>query len=240
MKKSIILFLSLVSAFTFYSCEETEKFNIEENNDPKSEVFDFKTRADVFLSLDYGFDGYSVPFEIFTSNPLDEDGRLIAGKSPIFAAFTDKNSSFQGKIELPAHTSKVYMYSDAIAIDRLTELDVVNGRISHEYDRGSVSTRNVNYGGNCISIGNNTVTINANNKLFALYDNYSTSSNTTYKYTPSNSKVPKLYSTVSNNTRLSPTSTLGELVTRVNSALGKKNNSSLCTDSKHTDRKSVV
>ena len=38
----------------------------------------------------------SVPFEIFTSNPLDEDGRLIAGKSPIFAAFTDKYSSFQG------------------------------------------------------------------------------------------------------------------------------------------------
>ena len=145
MKKRLIFFLSLVSAFTFYSCEETEKFNIEENNDPKSEVFDFKTRADVFLSLDFGFDGYSVPFEIFTSNPLDEDGRLIAGKSPIFAAFTDKYSSFQGKIELPAHTSKVYMYSDATAIDRLTELDVVNGRISHEYDRGSASTRAISY-----------------------------------------------------------------------------------------------
>ena len=57
MKKKLIFFLSLVSAFTFYSCEETEKFNIEENNDPKSEVFDFKTKADVFLSLDFGFDG---------------------------------------------------------------------------------------------------------------------------------------------------------------------------------------
>ena len=235
MKKRIYLILTAIIALTFSSCEKSDNDFIEENNDAKSEVFDFKTRTEVNLTLNYGFEGYSVPFEIFTSNPFDENGIRSADTKPIFAAFTDKNSSFNGKVELPAHAKKVYLYSEAFAIPRLLELDVTNGKMEYIYQPTNVSTRGASYQGECVTIGTNKTVIDQGNKLFALYDDYSTSNNSTVKYTPSNRHVPAIYSTISNNTQISANSTLGELLNRVKNALKKTDNSRLCTDSEHTN-----
>ena len=234
LQMTLAAFLTLAACS---SCVDSDKNLYEDTRIPITDLFDFKTKAETNFVLNYGFEGYSVPFEIYTSNPLDDDGLLIENIAPIYAAFTDDNTSFSGNIELPAHLQKVYLYSDAIAIPRLIELDVVNGVAQYLYkpEVDDASTRNISYENDCISIGSSRTTINVNSKLYALYSNYTTSGSNSNKYIPSNSSVSKLYSTVSNNTKISANSTLGQLVTRISNTLRKRDNSFYCSDSKNTN-----
>ncbi len=237
MKKRHLFFTAITLAFAISSCSDSEKGFTEEVKNPEtSEIFDFKTRTEVSLNLDYGFEGYKVPFEIFTSNPLDEDGRLLPNAKPIFAAFTDYQTSFNGKIELPAHTEKIYLYSDAKAIDKLIELDVNNGKLEYIYKGVNAGTRDVSYQGECISIAKNKTVINSKNKLFGLYTNYNTTLfDSDNRYIPENKNVSGLYKVINNNEKIAENSTLGELLKRINKTLKKVDNSKYCRDSEITN-----
>ena len=210
----------------------------EDNRLPKDECFDFNTKTDVNLSLDFGFEGYSFAFAVYTSNPYNEDGEFIEGKSSIYEAYTDKNSSFLGKFDIPAYAKKLYVCPiDAMGVPASIEVDVENGLAGYTYQyEEDADTRSISYTESCVSIGSRRVTINSSNKLYALYNDYSVSS-----YVPKNSYVNKLYSEVSTNTRLTSNSTLGQLISRIEKTLtpngtGKKvDNSYLCAESKNTN-----
>ena len=188
LQMTLAAFLTLAACS---SCVDSDKNLYEDTRIPITDLFDFKTKAETNFVLNYGFEGYSVPFEIYTSNPLDDDGLLIENIAPIYAAFTDDNTSFSGNIELPAHLQKVYLYSDAIAIPRLIELDVVNGVAQYLYkpEVDDASTRNISSENDCISIGSSRTTITVNSKLYALYSNYTTSGSNSNTYTPTKSSV---------------------------------------------------
>ena len=115
MRKTAQLLFTALLVISTVSCVNNEYSLFEDPRLPESECFDFKTKTEVTLSINYGFEGYSVPFEVYSTNPLDENDVKIEDKSPIFAAFTDINSSFTGDITLPTHTETIYLYSDALA-----------------------------------------------------------------------------------------------------------------------------
>ena len=43
------------------ACVQQDLNLFEDNRTPESEYFDFKTKTDVNLTIDYGFEGYKVP-----------------------------------------------------------------------------------------------------------------------------------------------------------------------------------
>ena len=220
------------------ACVQQDLNLFEDNRTPESEYFDFKTKTDVNLTIDYGFEGYKVPFAVFTSDPLDEFGLLIEGKSPIYAAFTDENSSFIGKINVPSHVKTLYLYSDAHAIPNMLELDVQNGNAEYIYQYVSDdNTRSLSHTGECYSIGDKRDVVSSSYNLYSLFNTYARSSGSnTIQYRPSNTYNSNLFKTLSNNEKLSSQSTLGQLITRITSTLRDGvDNSFYCSDSKHTN-----
>ena len=241
MKRTFQLAFTTMLMLSAASCVNNEHDFMDEPKLPETECFDFKTKMEVTLNIDYGYEGYSVPFEVFTTNPLDESGAKIEDKSPIFAAFTNGNCSFTGDITLPSHAKTIYLYSDALAIPTVLELEVSNGRAEYVYQSPTITTRNISYSGDCYNIGSNKATIDNNNKLYALYDNYIKYVGPVINkgdviYRPWNSKQSNLYSIVDKKTQLTSSSTLGQLISRVNNTLkDRTDNSAYCSDTKHTN-----
>ena len=135
--------------FFFTSCVKNAINSGIEPEKPNVELFDFNTKSKVDLSLNYGFTGYSVPFEVYVDNPLDEDGLLKSDISPIYGAFTDSNSSFNGKIELPSSVSNIYVYSDAHGAPKLLERDINDARAEYNYVSSKLNTRSLSYDTDC-------------------------------------------------------------------------------------------
>ena len=86
-KKGFKLTIAATLLLFITSCVDREHSLYEDPRQPVTEYFDFKTKSDLTLAVDYGFEGYTLPFEVYSSYPLDEYDRLVANKSPLFAAF---------------------------------------------------------------------------------------------------------------------------------------------------------
>ena len=212
------------------SCVEKYLYNPKNDKQqkPAEEYFDFKTSNEVTLNIDYGFTDYIANFQLYLTNPYDEEGNRIEDCQPFFGAFTDSHTKFTGKLNIPSHIETVYICSDYLAIPRLLEVEVVDNTITYA-EANEAETRTLNYQGTCYHLGNRLQTINTQNNLYAIYDNYDNTS-----YVPS-CAVSGLFSTVSNNTQLTSSSTLGQLVTRIGNTLKKTNNTSYCSDSDVTN-----
>ena len=128
MQKSCILLIIASMLTLAVSCVEKESGgNGDEPVPGGDEMFDFSTEQTVTLSLDYGFSGYSINFDVYVENPLNEDGLMNEELQPIYGAYTDASSQFSGTIKLPAYVDAIYVCSDYVGVPRCIELDVVNG-----------------------------------------------------------------------------------------------------------------
>ncbi|NCC09099.1 MAG: LruC domain-containing protein [Bacteroidia bacterium] len=208
------------------SCIKEEDFSQTTPPKPESEYFDFSSMQSIQLNIDYGFDGYTALFEVYTENPFDENRSKITSVESAFKAFTDGSCSFSGKIEVPAHTTKIYLYSTSRAIPRCIEVPIINGTATYQYaapDAQTARTRAVPE----INLGSAPRTLYSPYKFYSLYDRYTPYDVYSNQWMPGNSKVSKLYSIVPSNTKLSNESTLGQLMERIERALVKTNNSAL-------------
>lgn len=204
---------------------------------PIEEYFDFKTTSEVSVVINYGFENYVVPFELYLENPYDQEGNRIEAILPFFGAFTDANSSFSGAIKLPAHIETVYVCSDYVGIPPLLELEVVDNSVAYVYEIPS-NSRSLGHTGNCVSIGDHKMNVDATKGLYAIYNSYRyrTGYFNNYKYfIPSNSVNSAIFTEVPNNTQLTNQSTLGQLLSRISSTLKKKDNTFYCSNSKTTN-----
>src|SRR5574344_480816 len=147
---SWMLFATLSMGSIFVSCSKDRDLYDPEAASGKdaSKIFDFSTTQTVKLNINYGYDNYKVTFRIYDVNPLDSVNKT---KQPIFAGCTDANSRFNGSIQLPAYTSKVYLCSNCIGIPSNEEIAVSNGEIV--YKNEEKSSRNVAHTESCINIG---------------------------------------------------------------------------------------
>lgn len=225
------LFTLAVAFVTLHSCVKGQDYYEPPVQKPESDYFDFSTTKAIQLSIDYGFDGYSPLFEVYAQNPLNSDYQLDTKIEPIFKAYTDANSSFSGNITVPSYADTVYIYSSSKGVNRCLKLPIVDSKASYTFDAATTKSLSSTRVGASISIGNNISTISDTYKFYSLYNRYDAYTGS-YYWKPSNSAVPALYSTVSPSQKLSDESTLGELLSRMNNALTKKDNSSLVSNEK--------
>ena len=224
------LFTLAVVFMTLHSCVKGEDYYQPPVQKPESDYFDFSTTRSVQLNIDYGFDGYSPLFEVYAQNPLNADFLIDEKIEPVFKAFTDANSSFLGNIAVPSYVDTLYVYSPNIGVNRCLKLPIVNSKATYSFDATTKAQSSTRVGAS-ISIGNNYSLISSTYQFYSLYNKYDAYNGSSY-WRPSNSAVSGLYSTVSPSQRLSNESTLGELISRMNNALTKKDNSKLVSSEK--------
>lgn len=236
-KKLIILsgVLLLCGSFIFSCTSKDDLYNPnqEETSEPKdpNSIFDFSTSRNISLNINYGIKDYSVLFEVYTSNPFKEDGTRSEAAA-IYKAYTDNNGSFTGKVQVPAFTGTLYIYSSNVGVSSLEPIDISKTNTAEVDTRSSITRANVEHTNACASIGANKGIVNSSKNIYSLYDTYNTSDATSNKkfganaWIPSNTKVSGIYST---------TEVDGSLLKRINAALSSDDNTKYIAKEDHVN-----
>lgn len=256
MKKVKSFFLLLFSLFViiFQSCIKEYDYSQQSTLKPESNYFDFTTKRTITLNVDYGFTGHTALLEVYTQstandqtlikeevisnktvkNPQEAANLIIKlNKEPIYKAYTNNNCSFSGQIEIPSYVEKIYVCSTSLGIPRCVELSIANNVATYSYNAVTRSATPIQSKTmTAINIGSNYRTIDSGLKLYGLYDTYEPAYGE-YNWKASNSKLPSLYSLVEPGARLTQLSTLGELMDRIDNALGKNDNSRFISPEKN-------
>ncbi|MDL2247267.1 LruC domain-containing protein [Bacteroides sp. OttesenSCG-928-J23] len=229
-----------ISLALFAACSDRDYYvPNNESNEAKSfeELFDFSTRAEISVNLNYGLPGCRAFFSIYAENPLNEvDGKLFLKEDiqPLYSAFTTENNTFNGKVALPTALKKVYLYTGAYALPSCVALQVTPAGIAFNNTFASAQTRAQESPiGTSIPAGTNYWQVTDGVNLYRLYNSIGN------RNAPTNTEVAGLYATISATENISSTateSTIGALLTRVQNVMGdpnlstRQNNSGLVTE----------
>lgn len=209
-----------------------------------SEYFDFSTKQEVKVNVDFKSATQPVHVSVYTANPYNEAGELDATLKPIFSAYTSEGGKFEATVTAPSTVKRLYISTLAVgyplvineSVDDSNKagLPIVNGAITWSaIDASELSNILPLVGANAtrvefdeVNIGSNVSTL-VDGSLYALYNSYYNNT-----YVVNNSSVQGLYSQYYDDYQLTPESTLGELSDRLSNTLyrnngTKKDNSSL-------------
>lgn len=196
------------------------------NQKDESLYFDFSMRKKVQLNVNYGFEGYSVLCEVYVQNPINENFKKDESISAVYKIFTNRNSAFSGEIEVPSFADTLYLYSPSRGVNRLLKVPIENG-VATYLDQQQLAAKSKDTRSNTnLSLGRLPRVVDFYRNLYSLYDEVPTSHGRD-SWVPNNSIVDGLYSVLPNKTRLTPESTIGELMNRLNKGLKKTDNSDL-------------
>lgn len=135
MKRRILLISFALSSFALFfgGCHDKEVYKNDNGGLTTDDVFDFSTRQNVDLSLNYSVpEGYRVYFEVFKENPLtaDEYGNLLRNDAqPIATGHTKDNGECKVPLSIASYVETLYIYSPNIGAPRLLQGDIVNGKV---------------------------------------------------------------------------------------------------------------
>lgn len=127
--------MALSMGFIATGCAEKDLYDPDYGKQelPAPETFpDFSNWSAINLSVDYEMPGCKTLIKIYTDYPYEttENGTVTMTASlPQFAAYTDDNGRYSGKIDLPATTTTVYLCTSAMGLPACLALEVKNGRI---------------------------------------------------------------------------------------------------------------
>ncbi len=244
MKRYLNYTLSIMTVFIMSiltACSNKNLYNEEEKTETTtkdaSTLFDFSTSQTITLSLDYGIIGLKAEFKVFTQIPVDTTGTLKADIQPIYIGYTDSNCKFTGNLSIPASITQLYVYSSYTNVPRCILLTIENSKSTYTKPIPTyelATSRNVTYSGSSINIENNTVSLG--NNLYALYNKIYTDP----LWFMFNLNVDDLYSSIATNTLLGASSTLGDLINRLNYNLDaakktKQDNSQYIRNTEHVN-----
>lgn len=112
--------LIVVATLILSSCIKDPGTNYDEL-DPS---FSFKTRNDISFTVtatdEEGKKSPGVLFSVFTANPYDEDGNLIATIRPIYQGYTRLNGSVSVKTAIPSNTTNLYIIPNYAGYQKIT------------------------------------------------------------------------------------------------------------------------
>lgn len=92
---------------------------------PKDEVFDYATRGEIKLSVNYGVPGFQTIIQVFDEYPIGSNGKsLKEGLTPVFAAYTDKDGKYEGTIKVPTTMKEAYLYTDRWGLPLCVKLEL--------------------------------------------------------------------------------------------------------------------
>lgn len=136
---TLTLAMALTMGFVVTGCAEKDLYdpNYGKQELPAPETLpDFSNWSAINLSVDYEMPGYKTWIEVYTDYPYETaaDGSEVkTSKLPQFAAYTDDDSRYNGKLELPADTKSVYLCASGLGLPQCLRVDVVNGVIDFKY-----------------------------------------------------------------------------------------------------------
>ena len=133
-------FIGASSAFT--GCSETDYYdpNFNKSRFP-AETYDFgfATRNEIKLSVNYNASGFKTLIEIYDENPLTESNAKKEGVQPIYAAYTDDDSKFEGTMYIPSALKEVYLYTNRWGLPLCVKIEAgTNGFV---YDAAASSQK---------------------------------------------------------------------------------------------------
>jgi len=211
----------------------------------KSEYFDFSTRQDVQVHVDYKTSTSPVDVAVYTSDPYNEVGELDESIKPIFSAFTEEGV-FDAQITVPSYATRLYISAVSagypLLLNELTTdgqiisgLPIKNGQVN--WTAPTVAELNAilplanattrAFFENHLNVGNSKLTLDEGG-LYSLYDTYYHTYSTT-AYMTINSQVNGLYAYLTDDSRITGNNTVGDLVNRLNATLydhGRKKDNS--------------
>lgn len=106
--------------------------------------FDYATRAEVKINLNYCLKGNAALFEVYDTYPLSEEDGVAKKRDDVHAllrAYTDDDSRYNGLIDIPSGVSKVYLYSDSYGFPTCVEVEITAGKISFDRNAYAQSLR---------------------------------------------------------------------------------------------------
>lgn len=109
---------------------------------PLDECFGFETRADMSLSVNYNAPGFKALIEVYAEDPIEKNtGKKKANIAPIFAAYTDANGKFDGKMHsIPTYVKELYLYTNKWGLPQSVKLISTGNGFSYNAT-ASASTR---------------------------------------------------------------------------------------------------
>lgn len=135
--KKFWLACTMVIVVGISGCVDSDKDLYQEAPEKESNTSDFSTEKSVQVDIDYSLTKAKVPFLIYDENPIkvvkDANGNATSACTfnedikPLDGAWTNDEGKYNGKMTLPAYTSKVYIVSKAFYATRLIEGEVVDG-----------------------------------------------------------------------------------------------------------------
>ena len=143
-----LLRTTLCAALVLSSCTDNDVYKGPKEDEKEFNNFSFSTvQKDVNLSVNYvnGTVKSNVYFEVYDEMPVTESeyGTYIKRQDVnyLFAAYTQEDGTYRGKIELPSYLTKVYIYSPVFFAQTLMEANIVNGNIEVTDKAAPIPTR---------------------------------------------------------------------------------------------------
>lgn len=170
-KMNAIAFTFFVGCCALTGCTDKDVYNPENGRTelkPESEYFDFATTDDVAFDVNYGKIAGGALLEVFTENPIsyDENGTYTVNGEARYKIFADQNGCFNGKVELPKATSKVYIYSPTWGAPMCIEANVENGQVKVNTTGGNTRATAVTR-----AVANPTVkSVYSNKKVYSIVE----------------------------------------------------------------------
>lgn len=136
---TLSLAIALTTGFAVTGCAEKDLYDPNHGKQelPAPETLpDFSNWSAISLSVDYEMPGFKTWIEVYTDYPYEtaaNGGEVKTSKLPQFAAYTDNDSRYNGKLELPADTKSVYLCASGLGMPQCLKVDVVNGKIDFKY-----------------------------------------------------------------------------------------------------------
>lgn len=145
-KAGAATFTLLIVCGALTGCTEKDLYNPDLGKPelkPESEYFDFTTTGNVDFEVNYGKIAGGSLLEIYAKDPItfNENGTYSINGVARYKIFADENGCFNGKVELPATTDKVFIYSSSWGAPMYVEADVKNGKVTVDITEDEAETR---------------------------------------------------------------------------------------------------
>ena len=135
------LFCLLLMSFLAVSCLEKDVYQAPEKGeeiDDAANLFDFSTKKEVTVNLDYSVKD-KVPFEAYYTNPLtikeDKSYEKDASVKPFLTGKTDANGKFKFTFaDMPAGQKDIYIYSRTLLVPTLLHAEIQGSEVTFTED----------------------------------------------------------------------------------------------------------
>lgn len=136
-----LAYLLLAAGMLFINgCVDKPEYGVkpDDKTPEKGNTFNYATRSDVKVNIDYGLKGNKALFKIYEEEPvtIGEDGSLQKkeGAKAQLTAWTNGDSQYSGLIDLSTAVDKVYLYTENYGLPTCVEVEVTADGISFDYE----------------------------------------------------------------------------------------------------------